>query len=139
MIPKGNQSPLLFKMRNEKCQLFHYETENIVEIPKNRSQWQFSVTVASIFFIFFEQSYDMTPFIALKEGNFSQYVVGNFSQYVNSTIASPSFVSVERHRWRGIWKNSSLYLQLQSAVHPVTAKIRYRALKYSDELHYTLR
>ena len=83
----------------------------------------------------------MTPSIALKEGSTTSFrwVVGNFSHYVNSTIASPSFVSVERHRWRGIWKNSSLYLQLQSAVHPVTAKIRYRALIYSDELNYTLK
>ena len=41
-----------------------------------------------------------------------------------SVLASPSFVTADRLRWRGIWKDSSLFLHLQSAVNPVTARIR---------------
>ncbi|XP_068742945.1 uncharacterized protein [Montipora capricornis] len=85
--------------------------------------------------IIFLKSFDKTPVIRLQEGSTSafKWEVGQFRNYVNSTIASTCFVSAERHRWRGICENSALYIQLQSSVHPVTAKIRVVPLNGREE------
>ena len=71
--------------------------------------------------------YDNIPPISLREISTEsfQWEVQNFSDYRDGCLlASPSFVTADRLRWRGIWKDSSLFLQLQSAVNPVTARIR---------------
>ena len=60
-----------------------------------------------------------------EEGTHSfKWEVDDFGSHVDSTIASPYFVSEEKVRWRGVWKKT-LFLQLQSAVNPVTVKIRW--------------
>ncbi|CAH3029421.1 unnamed protein product, partial [Porites evermanni] len=68
--------------------------------------------------------------ITLQEGNTISFrwEVDKFNLYTNSTIASPCFVSPERHR----------YLQLQSAVHPATAKIRVVLLNGNESKAVTL-
>ena len=80
----------------------------------------------SDFCFFLTQNYDKAPTITLKEGKTSSFrwKVEQFSLYSDTVIASPCFVSPERYRWRGVWENSILYLQLQAAANPVTAKIR---------------
>ena len=72
-------------------------------------KWQL-ICIGKLFPILFKQSYATTPAITLQEGNTISFrwEVNKFNLYANSTIASPCFVSPERHRWRGIWENSAL-------------------------------
>ncbi|XP_015760512.1 PREDICTED: uncharacterized protein LOC107339729 [Acropora digitifera] len=77
--------------------------------------------------IIYKKEYNNIPPISLREISTEsfQWEVQNFSDYRDGRLlASPSFTTADRLRWRGIWKNSSLFLQLQSAVNPVTATIR---------------
>ena len=45
-------------------------------------------------------------------------------QRPSKPLASPTFYSVERARWRGVLFKQSVSLQLESAVNLVTAEIR---------------
>ncbi|XP_044163973.1 TNF receptor-associated factor 5-like isoform X1 [Acropora muricata] len=77
--------------------------------------------------IIYKKEYNNIPPISLREISTEsfQWEVQNFCDYRDGrSLASPSFVTADRLRWRGIWKDSSLFLQLQSAVNPVTARIR---------------
>ena len=87
----------------------------------------------SDFCFFLTQNYDKVPAITLKGGKTSlfRWKVEQFSLYADTVIASPCFVSPERYRWRGVWENSILYLQLHAAANPVTAKVRLEVLLFT--------
>ena len=60
-----------------------------------------------------------------EEKTFSfRWEVERFSSHMDSVVASQSFTSTDKQRWRGVWRKT-LFLQLVSAVNPQIVKIRY--------------